>query len=361
MVRLYGDNYTHRQLSRRVGDLSQVGGLRPFTFTEGPARGMSGVDVRSGSGFNYTVLIDRGLDLSVAEYRGIPIAWRSCVGDRSPAFFEPEGLRWLRTFGGGLLVTCGLDTTGVPSEDQGQEFGLHGRYTSLPAERVRWDEQWKGNSCTLTVEGRMRQASVFGENLLLHRRLETPLGESRVILHDRVENAGSEAQPHLILYHWNFGFPLVDEGTRLFAPVQAIVPRDDEAARGLKRAMVMEAPARRAEQCYFYTLGSRGGWTEVALVNSRLNAGAGLGVLLRYRAETLPHFVQWKCMAEGTYVCGLEPSNSELLGRAEARRQGKLPTLRPGASVEYEIELQVLDGKKAISEAVRRITPVGKV
>jgi len=355
MVRLYGSNYTRRQLARRIGDLSQVGGLRPFTFSEGPARGVAGVDVRSGSGFNYTVLVDRGLDLSVAEYRGIPIAWRSCVGDRSPVYFEPEGFRWLRTFGGGLLVTCGLDTTGVPSEDVGQEFGLHGRYTSLPAERVCADEQWTGNSCTLVVEGRVRQASVFGENLVLHRRLETPLGESRILLRDRVENAGSEVQPHLILYHWNFGFPLVDEGTRLFAPVQAIVPRDDEAAKGLKRAMVVDPPARRPEQCYFYTLASRRGWTEVALVNSRLNDGKGLGVLLRYRAETLPHFVQWKCMAEGTYVVGLEPTNCELLGRAEARRQGKLVTLRPGQSVEYEIEMQMLDGKAAIADAVRRI------
>jgi len=355
MVELYGQRYTRKQLMRRVGQLSQVGGLRPFTFAEGPARGTLGVEVRSGSGFNYTVLADRGLDLSLAEYRGMPIAWRSCVGDQPPAFFEPEGMRWLRTFGGGLLTTCGLDSTGPPSEEQGRQFGLHGRYSALPAERVKWDECWQGNSCILEIEGRVRQSAVFGENLVLSRRLETPLGESRIRLRDRVENAGSEEQPQLILYHWNFGFPLVDEGTRLFAPVQAIVPRDDESARGLKRAMVAEPPARRPEQCYFYSLASRRGWTEVALVNERLNGGAGLGVLLRYRAATLPHFTQWKCMAEGTYVIGLEPSNAELLGRAEARRQGKLPTLRPGASVEYEIELEVLDGKKAIAEAVRRI------
>lgn len=87
MVKLYGRNLTRAQLQRYTGDISQVGGVRPFLYAEGPARGMAGVDVRSGSGLNYTVAADRGFDLSVAEYRGIPIAWRSCVGDRHPAFF----------------------------------------------------------------------------------------------------------------------------------------------------------------------------------------------------------------------------------------------------------------------------------
>jgi len=354
MVKLYGRNYTRRELFRRVGDLSQVGGVRPFTFTEGPARGMAGIDVRSGSGLNYTVLPDRGLDLSVAEYRGTPLAWRSAIGDRSPAFFEPEGMGWLMTFGGGLMVTGGLDQIGMPCEDEGQPYGLHGRYSGLPAERVHCDEVWKGNACTLAIEGRVRQASVFGKHLALHRRIETPLGESKIIVRDRVENAGSLPQPHMILYHCNFGFPLVDEGARIHAPAEAIVPRDEEAAQGLKRAMVLDGPALRGEQCFFYTMKPRRGWVEVVLANRKLG-DRGLGIVLRYRADTLPYFTEWKCMADKTYVLGLEPSNTPLVGRAEARRLGELETLRPGASVEYEVELSILDGKKAIDEAVARI------
>lgn len=270
-------------------------------------------------------------------------------------FFEPEGYRWVRTFGGGLLVTCGLDTFGMPSEDQGESLGLHGRYTSLPAERVRCDEEWTGNSCTLVLEGSVRQARIPGEKLILHRRLETPLGESRIILKDRVENAGSAVMPQMILYHWNFGFPLVDEGTRLYAAAEAITPFSDEAARAIDRAMVMEAPARRDEQCFLYTLRPKRDWVEVAVVNSKLNEGQGLGVLMRWKADTLPYCVEWKMMGEGTYVLAVEPCNCQPMPRAEARRQGTLPTLRPGASVHYEMELSILDGKKEIADAIKRI------
>jgi hypothetical protein len=355
MVELYGKKYTRKQLSRYAADLSQVGSVRPFAYTEGPARGMAGFDVRSGSGLCYTVVAGRGLDLSTAEWCGIPFAFRSAVGDRHPAYFEPEDFRWVRTFGGGLLATCGLDQIGMPGEDQGDLFGLHGRYTSLAAERVSWDEEWKGNQCTLFIEGRVRQAALFREHLILHRRIETPLGENRIRIRDRVENAGQRKQPHMILYHFNFGFPLLDEGTRLHAPAVAIVPRDEEAARGLERAMVMEGPADRGEQCYFYTMKPRRGVVEVALVNSGLGPEGVFGVSLRYKAETLPYFTQWKCLASGTYVCGLEPSNCELLGREEARRQGKIINLRPGEVVEYDLEVEVLSSKEAVKKAIKRI------
>jgi hypothetical protein len=351
MVRLYGKNYTRKELLRHIGRIGQVGGARAFEFIEGAARGMVGVDVRSGSGLNYTVLPGRGLDISDLEYKGIPLAWRSCSGDRHPTFYEPEGFRWVRTFGGGALVTCGLDQIGTPGEEAGEEYGLHGRYSATPAERFHCDEEWRGNDCIVFVEGRVRQACLFRENLLLERRIETPLGEDRILIHDRVENAGGRPQVHMILYHCNFGFPLIDQGTRLYASAEAIVPRDDEAARGLDRAMIMEAPERREEQCYFYTMNPRKGWVEVALANRKL----GIGVLLRYRADTLPSFTQWKCLANGDYVVGLEPSNCDLLGRVEARRQKKLVVLRPGEIVDYELKLQILAGKKAIDEAVERI------
>jgi hypothetical protein len=356
MVRLFGNNLTRRQLEKYVADLSQVAGVRPFTFSEGPARGMAGVDVRSGGGLNYTILPDRGLDLSVAECLGTPFAWRSCVGDRSPSYFEPEQLRWLRTFGGGLLVTCGLDSVGPPSEEDGQSFGLHGRYSSLPAEQVSSRQQWKGNQCTLVTEGTVRQASVFGEYLVLQRRIETPLGENIIRLHDRVENKAASPSPHMILYHWNFGYPLLDESARLYAPAEAVVPRDEDAAPGLERAMMFEKPTRCSEQVYFHSMKARRGWVEVALINPKLNGGRGFGILLRYKADTLPCFTQWKMMGDGTYVLGLEPGNSRPEGRVEARRQGALQTLRPGQSVEYVMELRVLSDPEEIKKVSQQLS-----
>src|SRR5207245_10080290 len=121
----------------------------------GGGEGGAGADeIRSGAGFSVTVLIDRGLDISTAEYQGKALAWRSITQEAHPAFFEPEGLGWLRTFYGGLLVTCGMTYAGAPGEDQGQSYGLHGRVSHLPARNVYADAAWEGDRYRVWVRGK---------------------------------------------------------------------------------------------------------------------------------------------------------------------------------------------------------------
>lgn len=57
-------------LQRHIGDISQVVGLKRYVFAEGKARGMEAVDVKTGVGFNFTVLPGRGMD----------IIWRKMIG-----------------------------------------------------------------------------------------------------------------------------------------------------------------------------------------------------------------------------------------------------------------------------------------
>jgi Domain of unknown function (DUF4432) len=113
---LFGRALTRRELRRRVGRAEQVAGVTPLVFDDGPARGTRVLRFRTGGGLAFDVLPDRGLDLGVAEYRSVPLAWLSQTGGVAPSFYEPEGEGWLRSFGGGLLVTC----------------GLHGRVSSTP-------------------------------------------------------------------------------------------------------------------------------------------------------------------------------------------------------------------------------------
>jgi hypothetical protein len=65
--------------------------------------------------------------------------------------------------------------------------------------------------------------AVFGENLVLTRRIEAALGGATIGVTDRVENRGFRPTPHMLLYHYNFGFPLLDEGAELLLPSRAIV------------------------------------------------------------------------------------------------------------------------------------------
>src|SRR5215212_6968217 len=130
---LYGKALAPQQLYQRVGRLEQVAGIQPFVFDDGPARGVSALRFRTGGGLSLDVLCDRGMDLGAAEYRGVPLAWLSPTGVVAPQFRELQGEGWLRSFGGGLLVTCRLQNVGEPSVRNGEELGLHGRISNTPA------------------------------------------------------------------------------------------------------------------------------------------------------------------------------------------------------------------------------------
>ena len=115
MVQLFGRQWTRAELLERVGDVSQVGGARLVSFADGPETGVLAADVRTGSGFSFAVLPGRGMDIGFAEYRGMPLSWRSATGEVAAAFYEPQGVGWLRGFSGGLMATCGFTTAGWPS------------------------------------------------------------------------------------------------------------------------------------------------------------------------------------------------------------------------------------------------------
>ena len=125
MMNLYGENLLRSDLQKRVGDMSQIAGLRSSNRTDGTEKGVSSIDFYTGTGFTFTVLPDRGLDISTASYRGIPLCWRSSTGDVAPTFYEPSGNGWLRSFYGGLLTTCGMTNVGPANKDEGEPLGLH--------------------------------------------------------------------------------------------------------------------------------------------------------------------------------------------------------------------------------------------
>ena len=338
-MKLFGKDVSREDLLKRVGDISQVGGARLVEFSEGMGRGMQAVQFRTGSGLDFTVLPGRCMDISLASYRGVPLAWRSATGEISSAHHEPEGLGWLRGFYGGLLVTCGLTYYGAPCEDEGEALGLHGRSSYLAADRVSVGGEWQGEDYIVSVSGRVVQASVFGENVELARKIWARLGEKRFFIEDRITNRGYETTPHMVLYHINLGYPLVDESSRLVAPALKSEPKDEEAAKGEPWNFYVPVKGFK-EQCFFHYLAAGSdGMTRAGIVNKDL----GLGFYEKYRLDDLPRLTEWKMMGEGTYVVGVEPGNGDVAGRAQARKDGTLRFLEPGEERCYKLELGVMD------------------
>ncbi|MCA9427195.1 MAG: aldose 1-epimerase family protein, partial [Candidatus Omnitrophica bacterium] len=318
MANIFAKKYTREEIHTYTGSLRQIGGIARSQLSEGPGKGMEIATLRTGSGFDLTLLMDRGMDISTASYRGVPLNWSSPSGDAHPNRFDPHGLGWLRTFPGGLLVTCGLRQTGSPCEDEGEALGLHGRYTSLPAERICHTEGWEGDDYVMRLSGEMREAVIFGENLVLHREYRAILGEPRITLTDTVTNEGSSPSPHMILYHCNFGFPLLSPGTELSTPHAQIEPRNPDLEDPEGPLRFTEPISGYQERVYYHLMETDAeGYVSVRLKNPSIDGG--LTFTLEYRHDQLPHFTQWKMMGKRDYVCGLEPGNARVEGRAKER------------------------------------------
>lgn len=358
MAKLYGKNYTRKELLERVGDISQIAGIKKVELTDGNRKGVETYIVKNGSGFSFNVVADRGLDISAADCCGRSLCWVSETGEVAPSFYEEPGLGWLRGFFGGLLTTCGLTQVGGPNVDEGQALGLHGRYSYIPAQQVSYATEWQGDDYVMSVKGKVRQASVFGENLVLTRKISTKLGENRLWLEDTVENLGYQSTPHMILYHINGGFPAVDAGTKLVSPTLSVEPRD--AGVSTEDYDIFEPPtAGFAERVYYHNMASEADGTVItALVNRSIPGGFGFYV--NYSNKELPLFTEWKMNGLGTYVVGMEPSNCHVQGRSNERERGTLQYLEPGEIRHYSLEIGVLNSEESIKQLEERIEAMRK-
>ncbi len=339
MIELFGQAYTVERLRQLNGSMEQLAGARLCETLDGKARGMRAVDVWTGSGLRFTILPDRGMDIGAAEFCGKPLAWISpALG--TPGQYEPAGHGWLRTFGGGLLTTCGLTNFGQPGQDGDEVLGLHGRISHIPAQQVRISAGWQGEDYFIAIEGEVRQAVIFGENLLLIRRITTRLGSRRLQVEDTVRNEGFRPAPFMLLYHCNFGFPLVSPESTLSLPPGTVRPRDEAAAGGMQDFTRFSPPdPGHMEQLFYHTLEpDANGMVTATLTNTSLTFGA----YLRYRAAELPAFSEWKMMGAGEYVCGLEPCTVHETPRSQLRQEGRLRMLAPGEEAHLYLEFGVV-------------------
>jgi hypothetical protein len=348
LVELFGRLVSKADLTRRVGQMSQIAGARASELSSGLAKGVDAVDVKTGTGFAFTVLPGRGLDIAWASYKGAPIGYISKSGVVGSAHFVEKGAEgFLRNFFAGLLTTAGLSNIGPPVQDGDESLGLHGRVSNIPAEDVCVSQDWQGDDYMIRVAGTVRQARTFGECLVLHREITTQLGANALVVRDVVENAGSRPEPMMLLYHCNFGYPIVSADSRIFTSGGGVEARDPTPAQAVAdHDRLGEPQAGYVEQCFYHDLRATDGRAFAAIFNERL----GVGGYVRYRVANLPQFVQWKMLGEQEYVVGLEPATHRLDRRAELIRQGRISPLAVGERRTFEVEIGVLDGRAALDK-----------
>lgn len=333
-----------RRQRPELGDLSQFASGRRVRLSDGSEDGLRAVDVRVAGGLHALVLTDRGMDIGQAWCAGYPLAWQSPTGAVHPSYFRDDV--WLRSFHGGLLFTAGLQNVGNPVMDEGEQHGLHGRISNIPARDVSVTTIEDERGLAVEVRGSVRETSVYGVDLLLRRTLRFPVGEPLVELHDEVENLGFTPAPVYLLYHVNLGYPVVAEGARLIAP-PATVEGWDEVSRTAEpdHAAFVAPQAGFPVQVFEHRLpASAPDSVTVGIVNAGYRESDGIGVTVTYDRRQLPRLWQWRNLGEGLYVTALEPSNCGLLGRIEEGASGNTATLAPGASLAFDVAIRAAVG-----------------
>ena len=313
-----------------IGNPAQLVTLRRVTVSEGKAKGTEIIEVKTAGGLELDILPDAGLDIGQCRYRGINMSWMSKNGYDSPAAINPYETEFVNTFPGGLLYTCGLRSAGPANRDKGEWHPLHGRYHSLQAEQVCAeivDDE-------IIVKGTIRETALFGHVLEVKRTIRIPVFGTSVTVQDTVTNQTPRDEEIMQIYHCNFGYPLLSEKARLILPEEReTVPRTDFAKTGLGRECTFDKPIPGEEERVFFQK------MKVDFSARLMNPELGVNMTISWSGDTLPILSQWRSMASGDYVLGLEPTNCYIMGRHDERENGTLPVLKAWESLTNTVNI----------------------
>ncbi len=339
----------NKQWKDKISNNSQLGGIELSTLDNGSGRGCRVAWFNTGSGLRFKVVLDRGMDIADAFFNQHSLSWISHIGITQPNPSTTAGINWLNSFGGGLLITCGLTHVGSPENDEFGERGLHDRISNIPAYLLSISQpDLNSEFPEMSITGIIVQSTaVTGPHLQLKRTISARLGFSAFKITDEVTNMGNTPAPHMVLYHFNFGWPLVDAGTD-------IIWNGKWQSRGGKQDdfIFNEKNYPALKKCLLPINEHLGGGESVGFIDPEAddkgmcecglyNSNIGMKAMIYFSKNQLPHLTNWQHFGKNEYMTGLEPGTNPPIGRTAAQNNGTLIYLQPGETRTYMIDLNV--------------------
>ncbi|MGB9689891.1 aldose 1-epimerase family protein [Thermogutta sp.] len=323
------------------------------TLHGGRSEGVETIEVHNGR-LRVVVLPTRGMGIWRAWCGDLELGWkapiRGPVHPRWVNLWEPSGLGWLDGFDE-LFVRCGLESNGAPEfDDRGVlRYPLHGKIANLPASRVEIvadDETGQVSICGEVLETRL-----FFNKLKLSTAISTLPNSCELAVTDTVTNLAAVPGEMELLYHINFGRPVLEPGSRVILPVKRLAPRDAVAAPEIDRwdRYGPETPGKPETVYFIQPLGDGKGFTQAVLHNETGTRGVRVG----FNVHELPYFTLWKNeqpFCDG-YVTGLEPAVNFPNRRSFEKSKGRVITLQPGESRSFTVTIAALCSSEAVSSA----------
>jgi galactose mutarotase-like enzyme len=355
-------------IGRKITPKSPRWTVHKLTLHGGKQEGVDVVVVNNGK-LSFTIVPTRGMSILNAACGGVSLGWNSPVKEvvhpRHVNLSGRGGLGWLEGFNE-WLVRCGLENIGGPVTDKfindsggpvSVDLTLHGKIGNIPASEVEVVVE-RAAPHRITIRGRVDERTMFGPQLELRTEISTVPGSTELRITDTITNRGGTAQEFQLLYHANYGAPLLEAGAVLLAPVAQVTPHTEHAAKAVKTYANFAGPTKGFSE-EVYCLDPRAdeqGRTMIALANARRDRA----VSMAYAVAELPCLTLWKntaSEAEG-YVAGLEPGTSFPNNRSIERKLGRVPKLASGASLTATIDYAVHVGTKAVQRVTDRIQAI---
>lgn len=343
---------TYQEEKKYIGHRDQLIRAKRVRMTEGKGDGCELIDVFNHSGMHFAVNASRGLDIPYVDFCGENIGYISPCGVAAPEYFDDRGLGFLKSFTAGFMTTCGLKMAGAPCEYEGAEYGLHGNVSHTPAEEVVCVIDENEEVPCVRIRGKVRDAVIFGDKLVLEREISCNYRERKIYIRDKVTNEGFKTARHMIIYHCNFGYPVLSPDSEIFIPSLEVKARNAHAEEGIEVWNQAQEPDEDYEEMCYYHLPKKDadGFGCAAIYNPELD----MGIAVQYDTATLDRMMQWKMMGAGDYVMGLEPCNSTIDGIADAVSNGSMKYLAPGESTEHRLVFTILNGKDEFEELKKK-------
>ncbi len=347
--------------------------LRPFsvkklTLHGGKQEGVELVIIDNGK-LQITLIPTRGMGVREVRMGDVRLGWDSPIKEVvHPQFVNLPtrgGLGWLDGFNE-WLVRCGLENCGGPGRDQfitntgalsEMDLWLHGKVANIPASHVEVAIDRKPPH-TIRVRGRVDERMFYGPKLELWTELSTEPGSASFRLEDTITNRGAQPQEFQLLYHVNFGPPLLEEGARFVGAIKEVTPFNETAAQGVERYAEYAGPTPGfVEQVYCLTPAANERDETILMLQ---NAAADRALAMRYSVKQLPCVSLWKSTAavEEGYVTGIEPGTSFPNTRRVERAHGRVPRLEGGASRSFALEYSICATRKQVQRMTDQIAAI---
>ena len=161
-----------------------------------------------------------------------------------------------------------------------------------------------------------------------------------------------------MIYHCNYGPPLLEKGARLAVPVRRITPMNAAAAKAIDRYATFTAPTPGATEQVFLIEPLTDLEGKVTAMLS--DAGSKRGTTIRFSASQLPYLTIWKNMAplRAGYVTGIEPGTNFPFNRRVERHFGRLAKLAPGQTRKFLLDYKILTSPEEVQQMAAAIRTV---